>query len=57
MRKFLTIFVVFILSFGCFGAFDENIEKMIIKEFERKYKNDNFFVFNLLIMLKMKTEI
>ena len=57
MRKFLTIFVVFILSFSCFGSFDENIEKMIIKEFEKKYRDDNFFVFNLLIMLKMKTEI
>ncbi len=43
MRKFLTIFVVFILSFSCFGSFDENIEKMIIKEFEKKYRDDNFF--------------
>lgn len=43
MRKFLIILALSIINFYCFGSFDAKVEKMIIKEFEKKYKNDTFF--------------
>jgi len=43
MRKFFTVLILLAAAFTSFGAFDDKVEKIIIKEFEKKYKEDKFF--------------